>query len=63
MRGALGEAAWAMKCCFSGTKVADLACAILYLLVGGFLFTWILKRESFYSTLNIFYLALLKHRN
>lgn len=30
IRSPLGEAAWTVKCCFSGTKVADSGCAILY---------------------------------
>lgn len=34
MTVALEEAAWTVKCCFCGTKIADAVCAIFYLLVG-----------------------------
>lgn len=56
VKGALGEAAWTVKCCFSGRKVADVGCAavfcvygicvyVFYLLIGGFFYVDFVKQK------------------
>lgn len=42
VKGALGEAAWTVKCCFSGRKVADVGCAAVFCVYGIYVYVFYL---------------------